>query len=301
MDQTPGSFEAIATACQIDPQGARRVLNILVRFGYANVRGVVYELSPIAKKWLTDQNGTNFSPYFLFWDVVLREFFDDLENTLRTGAPERNLYTWIEERPEVSKHFQEAMIAIAAVVKKEVAAKMRFLSEANTVLDIGGGHAEYSLALCQRYNHLKAIIFDSPGALKTGRLNIGAAGLADRIVTRPGNFLTDALPADFDVALVFNIIHGFEAGENIDLFRKIYESPEPDGRIVILEQVDEKTPLPLNNTAVKILDLIYFHTLGGQVYSYSAIESWLYKAGFSTVERLDMIKVPGNALVVGTK
>jgi SAM-dependent methyltransferase len=301
LDKSPGTFHETAAACSIDPQGARRLLDILVKFSYARQQGDRYELSSLAKKWLTDRDGTNFSPYFLFWDAVLREFFHNLEDTIRSGAPERNLYEWLENQPEVSRHFQEAMIAIASVIKAEVAAKLKFLNTAGSILDVGGGHAEYSVALCQQYPDLRATVFDSLGALKAGRLNIGGAGLADRIQTRPGSFLTDDLPAGFDAALVFNIIHGFKPGQNIDLFRKVRQALEPGGRIVVLEQVDENTPLPLNNTAVKILDLTYFHTLGGQVYSYAAIEHWLYEAGYKTVERLDMIKVPGNALVVGTK
>ncbi len=299
----------LISALQLDSRGCRILLEGLEQLGYVQVKKERYKLTGMSRKWLTDQAGTNFAPYLTFWDGLLREFWNDLEETLRSGTPSQNLYEWIEDRPQLSQDFQEGMIAIAGFIKSEIAARLKFLAEADVLIDIGGGHAEYSIALCRRYPRLHAQVFDSPQALVAGRKNIARAGLADRIRTRAGNFLSDRLPQapgdhnrdGYDAALIFNIVHGFSPGDNMDLFRKTHRALKPGGHIVVLEQVDEKTPLPFGNAVVKLLALSYYHTLGGQVYAYGDLVRWLEGAGFSEIQRLDILKVPGTALAVGVK
>ena len=50
----------------------------------------------------------------------MEHFMPRLEESLRTGQPPVNLYTWIEDQPETSRFFQEGMIAITRYVKDDV-------------------------------------------------------------------------------------------------------------------------------------------------------------------------------------
>ena len=158
----------------------------------------------------------------------------------------------------------------------------------------------YSIALCQKYPQLSAVVFDGAQALTVGRESIAAEGMSDRVTAQTGNFVTDDLGAGYDVALLFNIVHGFTPKANLTLFRKIKAVLNPGGQLLILEQLPGVTPLPITNAIVQILSLSFFHALGGQVYTFEDISGWLREAGFSNIRRKNIVKA-GSALISGTR
>jgi hypothetical protein len=50
-----------------------------------------------------------------------------------------------------------------------------------------------------------------------------------------------------------------------------------------------------------MLGLNYFHVLGGQIYSFEAIAGWLADTGFTQVQRMNVLRAPGNNLIIATK
>jgi len=256
-------------------------------------------LSPMAQKWLTTHSQANFAPYFTFWDTVLRELYHNLEESLQTGETPTNLYEWLEGQAETSLQFQQAMIAIARLVSREITGRLRFLSGGGRLLDVGGGHGEYSVALCRKFPHLEAVLFDSPQALAAGRKHVAVEKLGQRITFQEGNFLTSELPTGFDAVLLFNIVHGFTAEQNMAVFRKVRRALQPGGRVVVLDQLDKSIPMATLDATARLLALSYYHMLGGRVYTFDEIAGWLEAAGFREVQRIDLIRVPGNALILG--
>lgn len=109
---------------------------------------------------------------------------------------------------------------------------------------MGGGHGAYSIALCRRHPQLMATVFDLPEALKAARENVAAEGLEDRIELREGDFLTEELPTGYDVALLFNIVHGFEAEQNAALLQNVAAALDPGGLVAVVEQVTGRAPGP---------------------------------------------------------
>jgi ubiquinone/menaquinone biosynthesis C-methylase UbiE len=290
---------ALAKKLGLNAHGCKLLLQTLEAIGYTQLQGEAYANSPMSAKWLTSSSEANFSPYFDFWEVVIPTLWRNLDESLRTGQAPTNLYEWIEDQPETSRAFQQAMIAIAQLIKNNIADRLKFLQSAQRLLDVGGGHGEYTAAICQKYPDLNAVIFDSPQALATGREHVAASGFSGRVTFQEGSFLTDELGSGYDAVLLFNIIHGFDGTQNTNLFRKAKRALNPGGKIVILEQLDEKLPSDAYNAIGKLLSLNYFHLLNGRVYAYNEIAGWVIDAGFSNVRRINLLKVPGNALIVG--
>lgn len=281
---------------QTDPRATQILLNTLVSLKYIKQQNGRYGLTAMTRKWLTDDGPINFSAYFQFWGAMMKHFMPRLEESLYNGEPPVNLYEWIEEQPEVSRHFQEGMIAITRWVKDDVVKRLSLAPNARRLLDIGGGHAMYSVALCQKYPKLSAVVFDGVQALTVGQESIIAEGMAERVTVQVGNFLSDDLGTGYDVALLFNIVHGFTPEANIELFRRIKATLNPGGQLVILEQLPGVAPLPLMDTVVQILSISFFHLLEGQVYTDQEISGWLRQAGFSNIRRKNILKA-GSALI----
>jgi cyclopropane fatty-acyl-phospholipid synthase-like methyltransferase len=209
------------------------------------------------------------------------------------------MYDWLADQPEVSQDFQDYMVPLAKFALSEVIGRLKIPTGAKRLLDIGGGHAMYSIALCQRHLSLSATVFDSAEALKSGRKNIAEAGLEEAIQVQAGNFLEDDLGDEYDVALLFNICHGFSEEQNTALLKKVARALNPGGIAVILEQFGTNLPMPMSQAANNILGLSYYHLLGGQVYAYEQVESWFREAGYGDLQRINLRKVPGNSLVIG--
>ena len=292
----PLTPEALAAKLQIDPRGTGILLGTLEALGYVEPRGPAYQDSPMTRRWLLDSGELNLKPFYLYWGALLEHFLPHLEDSIRSGQPPVHLYEWIETQPEVSRDFQEGMIALAQYVAKEVVQGVEVPQGATRLLDVGGGHGAYSLALCQAHPALNATIFDSPQALVTGRRAVQQASMEPQVTLMAGDFMRDELPGGFDLALVFNVLHGFLAPDNCELFRKIRQALNPGGQIVILEQIHGVSPLPLTSTAASLLSTAYFHLLGGQVHTYQEIQAWLEETGFSQVRRKNILKA-SSALI----
>lgn len=292
----PLTAASLAQSLGTDPQGTQLLLSALAPLGYVKFSNGAYVLTEMSRKWLTGSGTVNLAPFFRYWGAVIEEFFPRLEESLRSGRPAVNLYTWLEQHPEVARDFQEGMVALTDYAKDDVVARISLPPATKRLLDVGGGHAAYTIALCQRYPALEAVVFDSLQALVVGRAQIEAAGLAARVMMQSGDFLHEDLGTGFDVVLLFNIIHGLTPTQNLDLLRKAKAALNPGGQVILLEQIPGSAPLPLAEAAVNILGLSYYHLLGGRAYSIEDIQEWQAQVGFQHMSRTNIAKA-GSALI----
>jgi SAM-dependent methyltransferase len=296
----PLTAAEVARRVDADERGITMLLPALESLGYVKKRGERYSNAAMTSKWLLESSPSNFAPYFRYWGTVLSKLEGNWEGSLRSGQPPTNLYEWIEGQPETSRDFQEAMVAIAKTEAGEIARKVKLPPGATRLLDVGGGHAMYSIEMCRRYPQLSVTVLDSPQALQAARANIDSALLSSRISTQEGDLRFDDLGSDYDAALVFNIMHGLLPEENARLFRKIRSALRPGGQLVILEQLADKAPTPMATAIVRMLGASYYSLLGGHVYTFRQIARQLREAGFSGVRRKNLLTAPGSSLVIGT-
>ena len=301
LHERPLSPAELAARIGANERGMAVLLETLVPLGYLTKKDTRYANSAMARKWLARSSPDTIADGFIYWGAILHELWVNLEESLRRGAPPTNLYEWIETRPEISRAFQRWMVAIAHMNAGEIIGKLKVSPTARQVLDIGGGHAMYSVALCQRYPNLRSTVIDSPEALKVAEETVAAAKLSDRITLQPGNFVNDALGSAYDLALLFNIVHGFDAAQNQALVHKVAGALAPGGQIAIVEQLADTAPTRTTQAIGQLLGLSYFHLLGGQVYPFAEVTSWLRAAGFGEAQRKNLLKSNSGSLVVAAK
>jgi len=120
-----------------------------------------------------------------------------------------------------------------------------------------------------------------------------------RVRVQEGDFLTDGFGRGYDVILLFNIIHGFSSEQNLNLIRKAATALNPNGMIVVAEQVASRSTGRAGKAVVRVLEMSYFQLLDGQIYTYAEITGWLEAAGFSRLRRINLFKAPGTCLILG--
>ncbi len=300
LAEGPLTPERLAEKIGTDPRGMRVLLPALAAIGYVCEQTGEFANSPMTAKWMLQRTG-NFSAGFEFWAISLFKLMDNLEDSLRTGQPPLNLYEWIETQPEASRSFQEWMVAIAGFAGDEILKHVPVPSGARRLLDVGGGHGRYAVAFCQRYPELSATVFDSPQALKAAEATLAATGTAAHVTLQSGNFLADDLGAGYDVALLFNIVHGFSDEQNRALVTRVGQALNQGGLLVIVEQLAGRSPLPTANATKELLSVSYFHLLGGNIWDYAAVKTWLLAAQCVKVRRIDSPLLPGTSIILGTR
>lgn len=287
----PLSVTELAARTGTDPAGLAVLLEALASLGYLDrAPGRAYGNSPMVAGTLDRRSPWSYAPALAFWQDVLGELWDGLEESVRTGAPQVDFYAWLEERPGTLAEFQSMLDGMAAGLAPLVAASAPHPGE--RLLDVGGGHARHSIAFCQAHPALTATIVDLPNALEGGRARIEAAGLGDRVTLLPGDLAEPAEPgADLgsghDTALLFNLCHGFDEAGNRALFKRVAGALRPGGAVVVLEtfaDLPDGTPATVE-AFIRAFSLNLATTQGGAIHSFADVAAWLSDAGFGRIER----------------
>jgi 2-polyprenyl-3-methyl-5-hydroxy-6-metoxy-1,4-benzoquinol methylase len=299
-----GVFEALAGGPLTAPQVALRIraddratallLEGLETVGYVEARSGRYAATAMTARWLSA-----LGPGLGFFEMLL-ERLGDLEESVRRGGPAIDARAWLDGRPNGWRLFQ-GMVAMAHVAGDEVVSKVKLRPTALRLLDVGGGHGLYSVKFCRRNPRLSATVFDLPQTLEAAKATISSESMCQRVSTQPGDFSKDDLGSGYDVALLFNIVHGLLPEKNAELLRKVAGALNPGGQVVILDQLAGRQRGATSRAVAALTGLTLFAFSGGRTYRFEEIAGWLQATGFASPRRLWLARLPGSALVVGTK
>jgi SAM-dependent methyltransferase len=289
--------EEIASQCGSAPAATRKLLDALVGAGYLRLRDGCYALAPVARRWLLKD-----SPHSLT-DAILMQFVDEqfiaqMESFVRTGTP---IEMHEHLTPEDWELYQRGMRSGARLATPEVALRLPMPRHAQTMLDIGGSHGYYSVALCRRYPGLRAVVLDLPEAVAAAAPLLAREGMGDRVVHRADNALTADLGREqYDLILIANLVHHFNETQNRDLIRRCAEALRPGGRLVIGEVVRPETPGKTGQVGA-LTDLYFAITSAGGTWSFAEMADWQRSAGLRPRRPIKLFTGPGGGLQVAEK
>lgn len=300
LHDDPASPAELAGRLDADERGVEALLGVLATAGYVDARDGRYRLTALSERWVRPGSPDSFADYLRFWrEVVLPFCRDHAADAVRDGRPTETVYEWLDDRPEHWPLAQRAFETAARVVSDDVVAAVA-PAEGERVLDVGGGHGRFSIACCEAAPGVAARIVDDPAALAVAEENVAAAGLEDRVTLAGGDYFDADFGAEFDLALVCNVLHAHGADDCRRLLARVRDALVPGGRVAVLDQFDADGGLPLARTATRTIDYVYHATLGGRVHDEAAVESWLADAGFATPER-HHFRTAGSTLLVAER
>jgi cyclopropane fatty-acyl-phospholipid synthase-like methyltransferase len=304
-------FEAVATGplevtqvaqrVNASERGVRLLLEALEPLGYVSRHGDRFAATPMTEKWLLGRSPANLARAIPFFRSMVFDRWGNLAEAIRRGEPVVNGYTWLDQHPNQWAAYEEAMLAIARAAAPEIVSRTRLPPSARRLLDLGGGHGYYAVEFCRRHTNLLATIFDLRPALETARQTIAQERMEPRISTLEGDLQSDDLGGPYDVALVFNILHGFEAGRNADLLRRISRNINIGGMVVLLEQTGDRTGRGVGRALARLQALNFFNDLGTRTYTTDEIRGWLTAAGLSDCKRQRLRRLPGFTLLSASR
>ena len=273
-----------------DPRATEILLNALVSMGllektgdrFTNVKGLADLLLP----------GT--PPYLggFRYPIRLWEAWSHLTETVKSGRP------FISDRiTEVERDFSLHMAQYAKVEAEALLRRLDF-SDAQLLLDLGGGTGTYAIAIARQYPQMKAVLFDGDErALKIAQQDVIKHGLQDRVTLRRGDLVSDDIGEGYDLILLSSILCLFEEEQDLSLLRRVNKSLVSGGRVVIRDAiVDESRTRPATAAIFSVKMLVTSRS--GRSYSHQEIEIWLRSTGFKDLRRIPM---RGSQVIVGRK
>ena len=297
LRERPCGCLEIAKRCQLDARATEALSGALVSCDYLRYRRERFELTPKSRKWLAEQKTWSLFDYMPHVRDVW-EMLSGLDGFLRTGAA---LDIHGGQSSGAWSRYQRAMRALAALSAPEVTKRLSLPSGARRMLDIGGAHGFYAVALCRKHPQLSATILDLPEAIDHAAPILAAEGMGDRIQHLAGDALADDFGVDaYDLILISNLVHHFSGQQNRDLVARAARALAPGGMLVIQDVIRPRSPNS-GDQAGQVLNLFFALTSTSGTWPVAEIQTWLREAKLAVRRPIWLRSVPGAAQVVGVR
>jgi len=283
------SAKEVADACKTDPRATEKLLNLLVTMRYLRYRDGAYTLVRHVRRWLlADDPGS-------IRDVILMKelewsWIDQLEPFVRHGRP---LDVHGSMSTDDWRAYQRGMRAQANVLASLLARRMPVPAGSTEMLDIGGSHGYFSVAICRRHPGLRATVLDLPPAVEHAAPILEREEMGDRVVLRAGDALVDDLgDGAYDLIMAFSLVHHFDDATARAL--------RPGGYFVIGDALRPGAPGKGGQQGA-FFDLYFALTSESGLWSFDEMRSWQVDAGLKPLKSMSLVPGGGFGLQVAER
>jgi ubiquinone/menaquinone biosynthesis C-methylase UbiE len=293
LAERPRTPEELAEKLGLSAVATGLLLDVIATLGHVE-QGADgrYEMTSRARRWL-DPSSDRYVGDFLddtghYWD-----WWAGLEDLVRDGKSVE-----MHDRPDDDPYWASyirGQYELARLSSSEVAKAVGLDEGATSLLDVAGGHGEFSMALCRRHPKLHATIVDLPGSATIGREIVAEAGCSDRVRHREGDMFEADLGGPHDGALCFNIVHHLTPEQARRLFARAREALRPGAPLCILELYARPEGEEPDSSAM--LGLFFHLTSGAATYSVAEVSEWLRESGYGEAKRKTFRTLPNLALL----
>jgi SAM-dependent methyltransferase len=269
-----GAGELAATT-GLHAGAAQKLLNALVGARYLRFADGKYTLAPMARRWLLAKSPQSVRDkvLFQFWEWATLERAEDY---LRTG---RSLDVHDGFSDEEWGMYQRGMRSGIEPMVGEVVRRLKLPKNAEKMLDVGGAHGYFSVALCRKHPRLSSVVLDLPQAVRHSAAILEKEQMGGRVVHEIGDALTsDFGEGRFDLVLLSSLVHHFDADTNRALVARAARALRPGGMVAIFEslRVDPESGV---GQVGGLMDLFFGITSASGTWSAAEMAGWQSDAG----------------------
>jgi len=232
LGEGPQAAGEVARARGLDATMVEKVLVVLAALGVADRDGDRWCLTPKGRATLLPEADL-YQGNVLAHGAQVGSFWSDLEAVLRGGQGGWVFSPEGHDRMRSYRDFVLAMQNMAMAGRAAAFCDRVDLAGRRALVDVGGGPASYSMALCERYPDLSAIVLDVPEAVEIARGLIERFGMTCRVRAEVGDWNeVEFGQGDCDVVLMSNVLHGPESQAEMKL-AKAHRALGPGGLLVV--------------------------------------------------------------------
>jgi 2-polyprenyl-3-methyl-5-hydroxy-6-metoxy-1,4-benzoquinol methylase len=299
VGETEGDVATLAARCGGSERGIRILCDYLTINGVLAKENGRYRHTPTSAAFLDPRSPACIASISRFiGNPAMQEPFDHLAEIVRTGrttlpgdgSVEPENPVWVEFAHSMAPMMAPMAAPLGAIVLDGMAGPVR-------VLDIAAGHGLFGIAVAKQNPHAHVTAIDWAPVLEVAHANAVKAGVAGRYDTLPGSAFEVEYGGPYDVVLLTNFLHHFDAPTCVVLLQKVRASLRPGGRAAALEFVpneDRISPPMAAGFAITMLG----STVAGDAYTFRDLERMYHDAGYA---RVHGTPVPGgpHTVVIG--
>ncbi|BBO86476.1 O-methyltransferase [Desulfosarcina ovata subsp. sediminis] len=224
----PSNRNTIAEGIGINGMFARDFLDTLVDMGFLSIHTELYANTKAANDFLLRR-----SPFFQgewIQSATRNSHWSNLTASLRREQPQKDNFNNGPSAAFLDALGQRALRGELQSVTETISNWEGFYG-ARRLLDIGGGHGLYAIALCQANPHLEATVLDKPFVLETTMRYVTDFGMQNRIVAQAGDITEDDFGSGYDIVIVSHLLYKFR--KNLaPIFDNVCACLNPGGLLV---------------------------------------------------------------------
>lgn len=272
----------LAARCQAAERGVRILADFLTVLQFMHKEDGHYRLVPESAIFL-DRN----SPAYVggmsgfLAGPHLVEAFQSLTDSVRKGGTTMGAQGSVTPEHPMWEEFASGM---AVMMKMPAEAIAEIVGAAGMgsckVLDIAAGHGTFGITIARHNPRAEIHAVDWRNVLPFARRNAEEAGVAGRFHEIPGDAFEVEFGEGYDLVLLTNFFHHFDAPTCTRLMRKVHAALKDGGRAVTLEFVpneDRVSPPMEASFALVMLGT----TPAGDAYTFSEFDRMFRDSGFS--------------------
>lgn len=276
---------ALAEKCQASERGMRILCDHLTVLGFLTKTDGQYGLTPDAALFLDRRSPAYIGGAVEFLQSpMLVEAFSDIAATVRKGTTLLSAEGSVSEENPVWVRFAHAMMPLMMMPAQMIAQLVKVDPQRPVrILDIAAGHGIFGIAFAQGYPNVEVTAVDWAPVLDVAKENAHRFGVADRYHLLPGSAFEIEFGAGYDLVLLTNFLHHFDAPTNENLLHKIQAALNEGGRAVTYEFVpnDDRVTPP---GAAAFAMVMLASTPAGDAYTFAEFEKMFSNAGFTRSE-----------------
>jgi hypothetical protein len=282
LRDSPRSAADLARATGAHAASLDRVLKVLAASGILAEEGEhLYSLTAAGRLLRSDVPGSMRDAAVKSGAPWSWRAWGSLLYTVRTGetafdhAFGARFYDYLTTDPEADAVFGAFMGGFVRGMGAAVASKID-LSEARTLVDVGGGQGGLLASILKLQPHLRGILVDRPGVAAQARQRLAEAGVLDRCQIAAGDFFA-SVPRGGDVYILSMVLDDWQDAEARSILRNCRDAMEGRGRLLLIHKVID----PQGSLFGRVLDLYMMVLTGGRERSEAQYRTLLLEAGLA--------------------
>ena len=277
-------------------RGVERLLNALVAMELLVKTDGKYA-NPSSCQTFLSKDSSKYIGHIIMHHHHLVESWSQLDQAVLYGGPVRTRSSTSKE--EWRESFLMGMFNLAMGLAPQLVPLID-LSTRKHLLDLGGGPGTYAIHFCQSNPRLRATVYDLPTTRPFAEKTIKQFNLVDRIKFVNGNYITDPIEGQYDVAWLSHILHGEQPQDCRLIIQKAVDALRPQGIIIIHEFILKNSMDGPLFPALFSLNML-LGTEAGQAYSEQQLTDMLAAAGIKNIRRIPAQTPNESGLLLGEK
>ncbi|MBB4288565.1 SAM-dependent methyltransferase [Rhizobium leguminosarum] len=287
----------LASATSASERGVRILCDYLVVHGFLTKESGQYRMTPSTRMFL-DRNSPAYmgsAVEFVAAPEIIDNFLRDPAAIVRNGGSS-GLANMSPDNPVWLK-FARGMGSFTGLSAKILAGEISgWPRPPKKVLDIAAGPGVFGIEIAKAFPSAEIVAVDWAAVLELSRQNAVKAGVADRYRTIAGSAFDVEWGTGYDLVLLPNFLHHFDAPTCAELLRRIIASLAGDGRIVAVDFVPNEDGVSPPFPAAFSWEMLA-STPAGQAYTQSELTEMARLVGLAGVTVKPMPPTPASLIL----